>query len=121
MSHQDLSDELFRTRRLRPYLITGGRTEPRIDLPIETIVRTTPEGTAMLSTLNHESEAVVMLCVAPQAIAEIAARLHVPLQVARVLVGDLVSSGHVAVNEPIAPDRPQVHLLERVLEGLRTL
>ncbi len=121
MSANDLPDDLFRARRLRPYLITGGRTRASVDLAMETQIRSTPQGTASLAQLDHEREALVRMCVTPMPVAEIAGRLHLPLQVARVVVSDLVVQGLVAVDGPISPDRPDLHLLERVLEGLRTL
>jgi Protein of unknown function (DUF742) len=40
----------------------------------------------------------------------------------RVLVGDLVADGHVHPYRPGTPDaRPDLALLERVLEGLRSI
>ena len=55
--------------------------------------------------------------------AEIAARLNVPVGTARVLIGDLVQDGLVAVHDGQA-DRvvgPTSRLLERVLDGLQAL
>jgi hypothetical protein len=57
-------------------------------------------------------------------VAEIAARLDVPLGVARVLVGDLVQSGYLRVlttldDSSSAEERRE--LIGRTLRGLRTL
>jgi hypothetical protein len=110
-------------RLVRPYAITGGRTRAAgPDLPFETLVSTTPEGEAAASSLAWEQRAIVRMCNRPLAVAEVAAHLEVPLCVARVLVGDLTDAGLIEVNRPEDPgDRPDLLLLERVLDGLREL
>lgn len=64
------------------------------------------------------------LCATRPSVAEIAARLDVPLGVARVLVGDLVQSGYLRVlttldDSSSAEERRE--LIGRTLRGLRTL
>jgi hypothetical protein len=82
---------------VRPFLMTGGRTTPLIDgLRIETLVRATPA--ALSAPLRFEQQRVAQLCQHPHSIAEIAAALHVPIGVARVLVSDLVTAGHASVH-----------------------
>ena len=59
-----------------------------------------------------------------QSLAEIAARLHLPLGVARVLIADMATEGLVSVHEPTSLDDNEAvgtELLERVLSGLRRL
>jgi uncharacterized protein DUF742 len=60
-----------------------------------------------------------------QSLAEIAARMQLPLGVARVIVADMASDGLVAVYEPTPlddeTDAVGTELLERVLSGLRRL
>lgn len=57
--------------------------------------------------------------------AEIAARMQMPLGVARVLVADMAADGLLAVHEPAGftdgEDAVGTELLERVLSGLRRL
>ncbi len=57
----------------------------------------------------------------PISLVEIAAELGVPVGVARVLVGDLSDSGHVAVHLPPRHGSagPSPAVLTRLLEGLR--
>jgi hypothetical protein len=67
---------------------------------------------------------IVKLCATQPSVAEIAARLDVPLGVARVLVGDLVQSGYLRVlttldDSSSAEERRE--LIGRTLRGLRTL
>jgi len=109
-------------RRVRPYAMTGGRTRPsHDDLEIEALVATTSTG-EQTPRLSVEQRAIAALCHDLLSIAEIAARLHLPLGVTRVLVGDMADERLVVVYRPAhAGDRPDLALLERVLEGLRTL
>lgn len=108
------------TRRIVPaYAVTGGRTRSLgRDLPIETMVTTTTKGISAVVDLRFERRAVVLLCRKPQSVAEVAALVRVPLGVARVLVSDLTTAGHLAVHLPTT-DRPDRAVLERLLSGLR--
>ncbi len=111
--------------RVRPYALTGGRTRPGTDLAVESIARSTVAGLGALSRLTLEPKNIVMLCTVPQAIAEISAHLDLPLGVVRVLVADLIEDGFVEVTSPMPsasnPTRPDLKLLERVLDGLQSL
>jgi hypothetical protein len=109
-------------RLVRPYALTGGRTRAKVgDLPIEAlIVAAVPVGERAM--LRHEARRIVDMCDAPISVAEISARINVPLGVARVLVGDLVADGLVEVHRmEHGNGRPDVRLLERVLDGLQAL
>ena len=109
-------------RLVRPYALTGGRTRASIgDLPIEALVVSTPEGLEAVEP-RHEARTIVSLCREPMSVAEVSARVGIPLGVARVLVGDLLSDGHVQVHRATVGDaRPDVRLLTRVLDGLQAL
>jgi hypothetical protein len=109
-------------RRLVPaYAISGGRTRSAgQDLPLDALVSTTAAGVREVVELRFEQRDVVLLCRRPQAVIEVAARLRLPLGVARVVVSDLVASGHLAAHLPdFTPPAPE--LLERLLTGLRSL
>ena len=108
--------------RIRPYAITGGRTRAGTDLPIEAMVSSTSKGLAEQEELTLERARIVALCSTPQSVAEISAHLDLHLGVARVLVGDLAGEGLIAVHRPDhVGDRPDLRLLERVLDGLQAL
>jgi hypothetical protein len=109
--------------RVRPYLLTGGRTKSDIDLPLEAQVRTTDAGAAGSATLPPEKRSIIELCAQAHSVAEISALLRTHLQVTRILVGDLVTEGLVTTNTATAQsnERPDVRLLERVLDGLQSL
>jgi hypothetical protein len=114
---------------VRPYAVTGGRTRPRLDIAIEALVETTPRGRVGGGrdggSQGREQQYIVTLCDGRlQSLAEISARMHLPLGVARVLVADMAADGLVAVYEPTsldANDAVGTELLERVLSGLRKL
>ena len=107
-------------RLLRPYAITGGRTRSRSHLAIEALVVTCVDA-AGRSRLFLERRSVADLAVTPISVAEISAHLQVPLGVARVLVGDMADEGFVRVHQPRGEGRPDIALLERVLNGIRAL
>ena len=111
--------------RVRSYVITQGRTRSTVDLPLETIVKVTPQGVSATPRLALERKQIVSLCSAPISIAEISAHLHLPLGVARVLVGDMSEQGLLKSYKPqhakTGDARPDLKLLERVLDGLQAL
>lgn len=104
------------------YALTDGRTRSvGGDLPWETMVTTTGTGEESLPALQFEQARIVGLCRRPVSVAEVAAELHVPLGVARVLVSDLHAQGMLIVHVPrfAADGRPSSELLERLLTGLK--
>ena len=108
--------------RVRPYALTGGRTRTTVELPLEALVRSTESGIAALPRLMLEQRKIAELCASPVSVAEVSAHLRVPLGVARVLVGDMKHLGLVDTNQVVlAHDRPDVTLLERVLDGLKSI
>ncbi len=109
--------------RVRPYLVTRGRTKAAIDLPIEAQIRATTAGQQAGDDLRNENLKIVQLCARPLSIAEIAAHVGIHLQVAKILVGDLVTQGFVSTGQTAlqTTQRPDLRLLERVLDGLQTL
>jgi hypothetical protein len=108
--------------RVRPYAMTGGRTRPtHDDLEIETLVFTISTG-EQTPKLTVEQRAIGALCHELLSIAEVSAHLHLPLGVVRILVGDMADEHLVIVHRPAHPgDHPDLALLERVLDGLRTI
>ncbi|MCK8677414.1 MULTISPECIES: DUF742 domain-containing protein [Streptomyces] len=119
-----------RPARVRPYSLTGGRTRFGHVLLVETLVaalepantgrpadgRTTP------ARGMPETRAIVELCRRMRTVAEISARLRMPLGVVRVLLSDLADQGRIRVyGTGHGAGRPDRALLERVLSGLRRL
>ena len=106
--------------RVRPYVHTGGRTRTRSRLPLamESLITTSP-GFSARSHGTHRS--VLELCRVTQSVAEVSARIGVPLGVARVLIDDLVAERAVTVHGALSGDGPDLALMGRVLAGLHRL
>jgi hypothetical protein len=105
---------------VRPYALTGGRTRPEHAYPLEALVVTSLAGERFDANRSPEARAICELCTHSRSVAEIAAHLHVPFGVTRVLVGDLADDGLVLVHGQ-SEDTPNADLLERVLSGLYQL
>jgi hypothetical protein len=110
------------TRLVRPYTVTGGRTQPRYKLAIEALVTATVLEPRDLSVLAPECQAILQFCRDWRSVAEISAVLKIPLGVARILVADMSADGLVRIHQrDEAEGRPDLNLLERVLSGLRKI
>ena len=124
MSSEDQRDNRPREpgRLVRPYYMTGGRARPaQNDLEIEALVSTTAQGERS-PKLNVEQRAIIALCRDLLSIAEVSARLDLPLGVARVVIGDMAAEGLVILHRPTTVgDRPDLALLQRVLYGLNQI
>ena len=82
------------------------------------------QGASATPRLALERKKIVSLCTTPMSIAEISAHLSIPLGVARVLVGDMAEEGFLTSYKPQhaeSGERPDLKLLERVLDGLQAL
>ena len=124
MSSEDQRDNRQREpgRLVRPYYMTGGRARPaQNDLEIEALVSTTAQGERS-PKLTVEQRAIIALCRDLLSIAEVSARLDLPLGVARVVIGDMAAQGLVILHRPTTVgDRPDLALLQRVLYGLNQI
>ncbi|MDT5010123.1 MAG: hypothetical protein QOH57_1740 [Mycobacterium sp.] len=111
-------------RLVRPYTLTAGRTRASISLPLEAQVELT-EPSARHNWLPNDVRAeIVKFCATRPSVAEVAAKLDLPVGVARVLVGDLVEGGHLRMLSTLddtAPVDERRELIGRTLRGLRTL
>ncbi|ANY07136.1 DUF742 domain-containing protein [Pseudonocardia sp. HH130630-07] len=109
---------------VRPYAWTRGRTKSGYELAIETLVSVSNRALSQLEQLPMEHRSVADLLVEQtRSVAEVAALLSLPLGVARVLLGDMASSGTVTVHQTASTpgNVPDLALMERVLSGLRRL
>lgn len=110
---------------IRPYAITGGRTQPNgADFPLITQVAATSSATDdELRGVQPELRDILDLCrERPLAIVEIAALLDLPASVVKVLCGDLLAKSLIAIKTPgEETSAPSVELLERVIRGIRKL
>jgi hypothetical protein len=108
---------------VRPYTLTAGRTTSRVDLSLETPIGIAAFGPAPRWPANDVRADILRLARHILSVAEIAARLSLPLGVARVLIGDLVTEGYLRTHVTLATvnveDRRE--LMGRTLRGLRAL
>ncbi|HET6734555.1 DUF742 domain-containing protein [Mycobacterium sp.] len=109
----------------RPHTLTAGRIDSGVELPLEAPVE------ALKTTAkpprwprNDVRGQILTWCVHSTSVAEIAARLSLPLGATRFLVDDLVTQGYLRVHatpgDAMAIDDRR-ELLERTLRGLRAL
>ncbi len=117
----DADDDAEDTGRLiRPYAITGGRTGGEVEIGLESQIQASTRASHHLGAYRWEAARLIELVQTPMALIELAARLELPLGVARVLVADLISDGAVVLHQPVTTQNFG-SLLERVLDGVRNL
>jgi len=104
---------------IRPYTVNEGRTRPTVDLDLLSLVTSTGRASP---DLDPEHVRVLELCHTPLSVAEVAARIRLPVVVTKVLLADLVDCGAIATQAPPslagAVDRA---LLEKLLDGLQRI
>ena len=84
---------------VRPYILTAGRTDSRIHLPLEAPIGTLATTENPPRWPGHDVRGqILLMCDDHPSVAEIAAQLSLPLGVARVLIGDLVTQGYLQVH-----------------------
>jgi peroxiredoxin Q/BCP len=110
---------------VRPYTLTAGRTDSGVELALEASVE------ALNITAkpprwprNDVRGQILTCCVHSPSVAEIAARLSLPLGATRFLIGDLVTQGYLRVHAPLGDSMTideRRELIRRTLRGLRAL
>lgn len=107
---------------VRPHVITGGRAHPTrniFDLVTLVVATRTPA-----VGLSPEKRRVLELCQGGAlSVAEVSGHLSLPVSVTKVLLSDLVDSGHIATRAAAAAEAPlpDSQVLQEVLDGLRAL
>ena len=108
---------------VRPCAVTRGRAGKnihRLDLVTLVMAARTEADTA---GLDREYREILRLCQQRAlSIAEIAAHMNLLLAAVKVLVSDLIDSGYLIYRPPQpAAGRPDIKLLQAVLDGVRKL
>jgi hypothetical protein len=117
-------DDTDEPQLVRPYTLTAGRTDSRINLPLEAPIETLASPKPPRWPGNDVRGQILTLCADSPSVAEIAAVLFLPLGVARVLIGDLVTQGCLRVHTTLGDsttDDERRELIGRTLRGLRAL
>lgn len=112
-----------RSRRVRAYTLTKGRTRTRYHLLVETMISVPTGGfdADVAAGLLPESKSIYEHARRPVSMAELSALLNIPLGVIRVLVSELADNGLISVHPTGHTYRHDKHILERVLDGLDKL
>jgi hypothetical protein len=108
---------------VRPFAVTRGRAGKDLhSLDILTLVMAA-RAEADAAALDREYRDILGLCqYRALSIAEIAAHMNLLLAAVKVLVSDLIDSGYLIYRSPLAAaGKPDIKLLEAVLEGVRKL
>ena len=113
---------------VRPYAVTGGRTEPAdgevLDLiaVVVAVAGATPaDDDPLRATPEHRK--ILARCQRQATVADIASDTALPLGVVRVLLADLILAGTVTVvrQRPPHAQLPGNDILQEILDGLRAL
>jgi peroxiredoxin Q/BCP len=109
---------------VRPYTLTPGRTDSDVNLALEAPVEALNTAKPPHWRRNDVRGEILRCCAHSPSVAEIAARLSLPLGATRFLVDDLVSQGYLRVHAPLGDlmtldERRE--LIRRTVRGLRAL
>jgi hypothetical protein len=108
----------------RPYLLTGGRTGGGASgVAIETVLVRDQSAIPRQQPWSNELAMIISACDQPVAVAEVAARVGLPIGVVQVLSGDLVTAGVLlrsasSSSMSLADD---VLFIERLIHGVAAL
>jgi hypothetical protein len=106
---------------VRPYTVTGGRTAPTTEFRLITVVVTTGQ---LVGEISPEHAQILGVCRHPVSVAEVSARVRLPVAVIKILLADLLGWQAVITRAPVSfseETRPRRQVLEAVLDGLRKL
>ncbi|MGP4113896.1 DUF742 domain-containing protein [Streptomyces sp. 4N509B] len=131
----------------RLYTVTGGRSRAGTD--VFDLVTLVVAESGPTPGMQSEHATILRLCHYPTAVVEIAAELRLPVSIVRILLSDLLDSGHITARHPVTSRAartadgsggddggsghgadggdeadshlPDPQLLEQVLVGLRNL
>jgi hypothetical protein len=107
----------------RLYTVTGGRThadDSPLDIVTLIVTERGPE-----PGMQSEHARILRLCTGPLSVVEISAEVGLPITVVKILLTDLLDTGHVTARNPAPalsrPQLPDLEILQQVLIGLEKL
>jgi hypothetical protein len=108
---------------VRSYMITGGRTHTDgVRLEFESMLSITRLGENRAANMPFEKgKALALIAAGELSVAEVAARVQIPIGVAKVLCADLISDGLAEAHTADADVANDVSLLTRLIQGVRAL
>jgi hypothetical protein len=99
-------------------VLTSGRVQA--DIGLEAQVTLCPQASVRSERLSREHRAILAICAQPVCVAEIAARVHLHLGVAKILVSDLSAAGYLVIHT-VTTGPNDIETIRRVIHGLRAL
>jgi len=107
---------------VRSYTMTSGRAQGSVPLDLESMLQLTPKGLRGLDGLQFERAAIAGLCKEEiLSVAELSARLRLPIGVIRVIASDLIIDGFVEAYLPSLGMADDIDLISRLMDGVRAL
>jgi hypothetical protein len=111
---------------VRPYAVTGGRTEPSDGEVLDLLTFVVATGRAVAADDHHpltpEHHRILGLCQQQITVADLAADTALPVGVVRVLLADLTTQGTITVvRQRPRSQRDPTDVLQEILNGLRAL
>ncbi|GLY79648.1 DUF742 domain-containing protein [Actinoallomurus iriomotensis] len=107
----------------RLYTVTGGRSrvdESPLDIVTLIVTESGPE-----PGMQSEHARILEICAGPLSVVEISAELGLPVTIVKILLIDLLDTGHVTARSPLPALRrsqlPDLEILKQVLIGLQKL
>ncbi|MEO7267582.1 MAG: DUF742 domain-containing protein [Knoellia sp.] len=123
--HRDEEEHVPTAGIVRPYALTSGRTQSSVHLPVEAMVQQLPRARQREWAGHDQLDRIVAACDERTSVAEIAAKVGLPLGVVRVLLGDLIEDGYLETAAVTLTDSSTLSerkdLIERTLRGLRAI
>ena len=112
----------YQASPLRPYVLTGGRSRPAdARIGVDTLLRAVSTDAPLPIAAAPQLRALLGLCRSDAlSVSEVAGHLGLRISVVRILVGDLIGTGHLETQGG-GQSAPGVALLHEVLNGLRAL
>ncbi len=122
--HDDLWVDAAAGPVVRPYAMTGGRTQPtngRFDLVAMIVTIRGISGTDAVD-FGPEHGTILRVCQRPTSVAELSARLDLPVGTIRVLLGDLLGRGLILASNPDPVlDLPADDFFEKAIDAIKHL
>ena len=105
---------------VRPYVVTEGRAHPtRNTLDLVTLLIAV-SGRSLAGLIPEKRRLMALCRPGSLSVAEVAGHLSLPVSVVKVLIADLMDSGHIVTRVPAPSAQPsEARILQEVLDGLR--
>jgi hypothetical protein len=107
--------------KVRPYVLTGGRTRTRQHLLVHTLISVPHYDSIFAATLLPEARSLYENARETTSLAELSAHCGISLGVTRVVIDDLATIDRVLIHPESYTSPFDRHLLERLRDGLRQL